>query len=346
MGAVTLGTCATRPAACAVAALLPCVRSACLRARSEEEVDADREAQPGDPGTDEQSGDPDHGFQGAPPSSRQCVLVQESTTASMTALRIEAILTWIYAAGFEVARSRSPSTFATEGCRASSTSSSVGGRPRFGRTLRPALAGVPRGTPRPRGRLAGVERVDRGGAHAGRLPVEAVFGGFNRPKAVGVARASAPGGRRCTTTENAVRQARARPNRWRRRSRRFGRRRLKAQLEPAREQRRPAAERDRRDQDEDLVQEPGVGELAGQVAAAHDPDVPVPAASISSCTVATSSLVNATGASGTTAGSRWVKTQHGISYGHFHSAGPCPRTRGRGSTRTSLRPSPSPRHRR
>src|SRR5919198_1786171 len=50
---------------------------------------------------------------------------------------------------------------------------------------------------------------------------------------------------------------------------------VQAQLEPPRQQRRPRAERDRRDRDEHLVQQPSVGELTGEVSPADDPDVPV-----------------------------------------------------------------------
>jgi hypothetical protein len=41
---------------------------------------------------------------------------------------------------------------------------------------------------------------------------------------------------------------------------------LEAQLDPARQQRRAGAERDRRDRHDHLVQQPRVGELTGQVA--------------------------------------------------------------------------------
>src|SRR6185437_9654489 len=48
---------------------------------------------------------------------------------------------------------------------------------------------------------------------------------------------------------------------------------LQAQLDPPRQQRRTGAQGDRRDRDEHLVQEPGIGELARQVSATDDPDV-------------------------------------------------------------------------
>ena len=50
---------------------------------------------------------------------------------------------------------------------------------------------------------------------------------------------------------------------------------LEPQLDPARQQRRAGAERHRRDRDDHLVEQPGVGELTGQVSPADDPDVPV-----------------------------------------------------------------------
>ena len=50
---------------------------------------------------------------------------------------------------------------------------------------------------------------------------------------------------------------------------------VEAQLDPARQQRRTPAQRHRRDRDDDLVQQPRVRELAGQVSPADNPDVPV-----------------------------------------------------------------------
>src|SRR6266508_3562480 len=50
---------------------------------------------------------------------------------------------------------------------------------------------------------------------------------------------------------------------------------VQTQLDPARQQRRTPTQRDRRDRHDDLVQQPRVGELTGQVSPADNPDVPV-----------------------------------------------------------------------
>jgi hypothetical protein len=53
------------------------------------------------------------------------------------------------------------------------------------------------------------------------------------------------------------------------------RRLFQAQLDPARQKRCTVTQRDRRDRDDDLVQQPFVGELTRQVSPADDPNVPV-----------------------------------------------------------------------
>src|SRR5439155_13144820 len=102
---------------------------------------------------------------------------------------------------------------------------------------------------------------------------------------------------------------------------------VQTQLDPPRQQRRTPTQSDRRDRHDDLVQQPRVGELPGQVSPADDPDVQVTSgANHLLCTVATSALVNSIRESGTAGSCRCVNTQHRMSYGHVHCAGSLPAT--------------------
>jgi hypothetical protein len=96
---------------------------------------------------------------------------------------------------------------------------------------------------------------------------------------------------------------------------------LQAQLDPARQQRRTTTQCDRRNLHDDLVEQPRVGELTGQVSPPTIQTFRSPeAATMSWWTDAMSALVSSISALGTTGSCRCVKTQHGRSYGHFHSA--------------------------
>ena len=87
----------------------------------------------------------------------------------------------------------------------------------------------------------------------------------------------------------------------------------------------PPTQRDRRELNDYLVQQSGVGELTGQVSAADDPDV-----SVARCAGHRFVHLRDLGAGeldlrvGHTGSCRWVKTQHGTSYGHSQSVGSLP----------------------
>ena len=85
------------------------------------------------------------------------------------------------------------------------------------------------------------------------------------------------------------------------------------EVEPARKQRATGAERDRRDGDHHLIEQPGVGELGREVTAADYPDV-LAARGLDQrgWTGATSPWTKRTSAPSTPGGSAWVTTNVGI----------------------------------